>query len=143
MGILIRNALVVTQNDRREVLKGSDVLIEGNRIAKVGKGMHEKAEHVIDASGKAVMPGLVNTHCHLAMTLLRGYADDMHLHDWLEKKIWPREAKLKAADVRAGSMLGCLEMIKGGTTAFADMYFLMDETAAAVEKSGMRANLSH
>ncbi|VVC03849.1 5'-deoxyadenosine deaminase [Candidatus Burarchaeum australiense] len=143
MGILIRNALVLTQNERREVLKDCDVLIEANRIAKVGKGMREKAEHVLDGRGKLVMPGLVNTHTHLAMTLLRGYADDMRLEDWLEKKIWPREAKLKPADVRAGSMLGCLEMIRGGTTSFVDMYFMMGETAAAVEKCGLRANLAH
>jgi len=143
VGILIRNALVLTQNDKRQVLKGHDVLIEGSKIAAVGKGLKEKAEHVLDAKGKLVMPGLVNTHNHLAMTLLRGYGDDMRLQEWLEKRIWPREAKLKAGDARAGAMLGCLEMLKSGTTAFADMYFFMEETAHAVEESGIRANLSY
>jgi len=143
MALLIRNALVVTQNDRREVIEGCDVLIEGNRIAEIGKDIHAKAEQKIDASGKALMPGLVNTHNHMAMALLRGYGDDMVLQEWLEKKIWPREGKLKAGDVYAGSLLACAEMIRGGTTASADMYFFMDEAAKAAEKSGIRANLSY
>jgi 5-methylthioadenosine/S-adenosylhomocysteine deaminase len=143
MALLIRNALVVTQNDQREVIPECDVLIEGNQIAKVGKGLSAKAEQKIDAAGKALMPGLVNTHNHMAMSLLRGYGDDMVLQEWLEKKIWPREGKLKAGDVYAGSLLACAEMIRGGTTASADMYFYMDEAAKAVEKSGMRANLSY
>ncbi|MFA6036473.1 MAG: amidohydrolase [Candidatus Micrarchaeia archaeon] len=143
MAVLIRNALVVTQNDQREVIQGCDVLIEGNRIAKVGRELQAKAEQKIDATGKALMPGLVNTHNHMAMSLLRGYGDDMVLQEWLEKKIWPREGKLKAGDVYAGSLLACAEMIRGGTTASADMYFFMDEAAKAVEKSGMRANLSY
>lgn len=143
MGILIRNALVVTQNARREVLQGADVLIEGNRIAKVGKNIKERAEHVLDASGRALIPGLVNTHNHMAMSLLRGYGDDMRLQEWLERRIWPREAKLKGADVYAGTLLSCAEMLLGGTTASADMYFFMEDAAKAVEKSGLRANLSY
>ncbi|RLG18035.1 N-ethylammeline chlorohydrolase, partial [Candidatus Micrarchaeota archaeon] len=143
MEILVRNAMVLTQNGKRALLKDHDVLIEENKIAKVGKRLGEKAEYVIDGRGKVLMPGLVNTHTHLAMTLLRGYGDDMSLQKWLESKIWPMEAKLKASDVRAGSMLGCLEMIKGGTTSFVDMYFFMEEVARAVDESGMRANLAY
>lgn len=89
------------------------------------------------------MPGLVNTHTHAAMTLFRGYADDLQLAEWLEKHIWPAEAQLTAEDVYKGSLLACLEMIRSGTTSFADMYFFMDETAKAVEASGLRASLSH
>jgi 5-methylthioadenosine/S-adenosylhomocysteine deaminase len=77
------------------------------------------------------------------MTLFRGYADDLQLAEWLQGHIWPAEAQLKAEDVYKGSLLACLEMIKSGTTSFADMYFFMDETAKAVEASGLRASLSH
>lgn len=98
---------------------------------------------MIDAKGSVVMPGLVNTHTHAAMTLFRGYADDLQLAEWLQGHIWPAEAQLKAEDVYKGSLLACLEMIKSGTTSFADMYFFMDETAKAVEASGLRASLSH
>jgi len=98
---------------------------------------------VIDAKNSVVMPGLINTHTHAAMTLLRGYADDLQLSEWLDGNIWPAEARLTAEDVYKGSLLACLEMIKSGTTFFADMYFFMDETSKAVELSGLRASLSH
>ncbi|MCL1829776.1 MAG: amidohydrolase family protein, partial [Oscillospiraceae bacterium] len=101
------------------------------------------ADKIIDAGGSIVMPGLCNTHTHIGMTLLRGYADDMALKNWLEEKIWPAEANLTAEDVYYGSLLGCLEMIRTGTTAFCDMYFFMDETAKAVEKAGIRGCLSY
>ncbi len=144
MSLLVRGAsLVLTQNERREVLRGADVLVEGGRISEVGKvSGRAGAEFVIDGKGKLLMPGLVNAHTHLGMTLLRGYADDMRFHEW-----WAAmrsiEAKLKAPDVYWGSLLGCLEMIRGGTTAFADMYFHMDAVARAVKECGMRANLAY
>jgi 5-methylthioadenosine/S-adenosylhomocysteine deaminase len=112
----------------------------GENIRKVHKG---KAEFIIDADGAIALPGLVNTHTHSAMTLLRGYADDMFLHDWLSQKIWPLEAKLTGDDVYWGTKLACLEMIKSGTTAFNDMYFFMEDTARAVNEMGIRAVLSH
>ncbi|MFH1285603.1 MAG: amidohydrolase [Candidatus Micrarchaeota archaeon] len=141
MGILVKGARIITQNAKREILEG-DVLVEGNEIVEVGK-VKGRVEFEISGKGKLLLPGLVNTHNHVGMTLLRGYADDMPLHDWLTKAIWPREAKLKKEDVYAGSLLGCAEMIRSGTTSFADMYFFMDETAKAVEESGMCALLSH
>ncbi len=101
------------------------------------------AEFIIDASGKIALPGLVNTHTHAAMTLLRGYADDMHLHEWLTEKIWPLEAHLTGEDVYWGTKLACLEMIKSGTVAFNDMYFFMEDAARAVDETGMKAVLSH
>lgn len=143
MSILIRNATVITQNSSREILDNRDVLIEGNRIAKIGKDLKEKAEFKIEGKNKLLIPGLVNTHTHLAMTLFRGYADDAIFWEAWPKKVWPREAKLKGDDVYWGSLLGCLEMIRSGTTCFADMYFFMHETANAVKESGMRANLSY
>jgi len=124
-------------------LKNGTVVIEGGKITEIGEKTKEHAETVIDAKGSVVMPGLVNTHTHAAMTLFRGYADDLQLAEWLEKHIWPAEAQLRAEDVYRGSLLACLEMIRSGTTSFADMYFFMDETAKAVEASGIRASLSH
>ncbi len=143
MSLLIKNASIITQNEKREMLADTDILIEENIITKIAKKIEEETEFVIDARGKFVIPGLANCHTHAAMTLLRGYGDDMQLHDWLEKKIWPREAKLNEKDVYWGSMLACVEMIKTGTTSFADMYFFMDGTAKAVQETGMRANISH
>jgi 5-methylthioadenosine/S-adenosylhomocysteine deaminase len=118
-------------------------LIEGGRIAGVQKEFKRGADIVIDANGKVVMPGLINCHTHLAMTLLRGVADDMELMPWLETKIWPLEKHLNAERVRAGALLGCLEMIKSGTTCFADQYFYMEEVARAVEQAGIRGVLSY
>ncbi|MBI5159126.1 amidohydrolase family protein [Candidatus Micrarchaeota archaeon] len=143
MSLLVKNAAIISQDEKRSVLRGFDILVEGSRIARVAKGIKEKAEFVVDAKGCFVVPGFVNCHNHAAMTLLRGYADDMELHSWLSAKIWPREAKLKEDDVYWGSLLACVEMIRGGTTCFADMYFFMDGIARAVEESGLRANLSH
>ena len=89
------------------------------------------------------IPGLVNTHTHAAMSLLRGYADDMHLQEWLSEKIWPLEAHLTGEDVYWGTKLACLEMIRSGTTAFNDMYFFMKDAARAVDESGIQATFSH
>jgi 5-methylthioadenosine/S-adenosylhomocysteine deaminase len=97
----------------------------------------------LDASGGLVIPGLVNAHTHVAMTLLRGYADDKPLDAWLREDIWPVEAALEPEDVEAGAELGVVEMIRAGTTAFADMYFEIDRTAEVVERAGLRAVLGH
>ena len=102
-----------------------------------------EGDTTLSAVGGLVMPGLVNAHTHVAMTLLRGYADDKPLDAWLQEDIWPAEAALELADVRAGTELGLLEMIKSGTTAFADMYFHMETVAEAVAAAGLRARLSH
>ncbi|MEM3556266.1 MAG: amidohydrolase [Candidatus Micrarchaeia archaeon] len=143
MSILIKNVDVLTQNERREFLRGVDVFIQENRIERIGKNIKEKADFRIDGRGKLALPGLINTHTHLAMTLFRGYADDMGFWEAWPKKVWPKEKKLKGEDVYWGSLLGCMEMIRSGTTGFADMYFFMEETAKAVEKIGMRANLAY
>ncbi|MGB9131966.1 MAG: amidohydrolase family protein [Methanosarcina sp.] len=141
--IIIKNAYVLTMDPNVGDLKNGTVVIEDGKITEIGKNTKESADTVIDAEGSVVMPGLVNTHTHAAMTLFRGYADDLQLAEWLQQHIWPAEAQLTAEDVYKGSLLACLEMIRSGTTSFADMYFFMDETAKAVEASGLRASLSH
>ncbi len=141
--IIIKNAYVLTMDPEMGDLKNGTVVIEDGKITEIAEKTKESAETVIDAKNSVVMPGLVNTHTHAAMTLFRGYADDLQLADWLEGHIWPAEAKLTAEDVYKGSLLACLEMIRSGITSFADMYFFMDETAKAVEASGLRASLCH
>ncbi|PSP27473.1 S-adenosylhomocysteine deaminase [Halobacteriales archaeon QH_2_65_14] len=103
----------------------------------------ENGDESLDASDGLVIPGLVNAHTHVAMTLFRGYADDKELDAWLQEDIWPVEAELQAGDVTAGTKLGIAEMIRSGTTAFADMYFFMPQVAEAVEETGVRALLGH
>ena len=128
--------------------KTADIFIdETGVIAGIGEDTRrdhkDDAEFIIDGDRAIALPGLVNTHTHAAMTLLRGYADDMILQDWLSQKIWPLEAHLTGDDVYVGTRLACLEMIRSGTTAFNDMYFFMDDAARAVDESGIRAVLSY
>lgn len=134
---------MITMDPRRRVFESGSVAIDGNKIVSVGKEYKEKADVIIDARGKVVLPGLINAHTHLSMTLLRGAADDMPLMGWLKTKIWPVEKNLKPEDCYTGALLGCLEMIKSGTTCFADQYFHMDRVAQAVEESGIRGMLSY
>jgi len=140
--ILIKDASwIVTQNPKREILKNNSIYIEGNKIVEIGK-LKTKADITIDGTNKIVIPGLVNAHTHVAMTLFRGVADDLPLMEWLKNYIWPMEAKLKPKDVYYGALLGCLEMIKTGTTCFCDMYLHMKNIANAVLNSGIRGALS-
>jgi 5-methylthioadenosine/S-adenosylhomocysteine deaminase len=120
-----------------------DVLVDREAGEILAVGDVDEGDERLDAAGCLVMPGLVNAHCHAAMTLLRGYADDKPLGAWLQEDIWPAEAELGAADIRAGAELGLVEMIRSGTTAFADMYFHVPEVADAVERAGLRARLGH
>ncbi|PLW97499.1 MAG: chlorohydrolase [Marinilabiliales bacterium] len=120
----------------------SDIYILGNKIEKIEKNIQIQADTIIDGSGKAAIPTFVNGHTHNAMTLFRGFAEDMRLEEWLNEKIWPHEAKLTEQDVYWGSRLGVLEMIKSGTTLFNDMYWHFHGTARAVEEMGIRAVLS-
>ncbi|HEY4611141.1 MAG TPA: amidohydrolase [Ilumatobacteraceae bacterium] len=99
------------------------------------------ARERIDASGLVAMPGLINTHCHAAMTFLRGAAEDVPIANWFNDYIWPMEVNVGAHDVYVGTMVAIAEMIEAGVTSFADHYFFMDEAARAVEESGVRANL--
>lgn len=141
--ILIEDGLIVTMDPDRRIIKRGSLAIEGDRIAVVGGKVEERGDVIIDAKGKVVLPGLINAHTHLSMTLLRGIADDMPLMEWLETKIWPIEKNLRKVDCYHGALLGCLEMIKSGTTCFADQYFFMESVARAVEESGIRGVLSY
>lgn len=130
MSILIKGALI---NGAIQ-----DLYIQGNYIANIGNNLNMAADHIIDGSHKAVIPSFNNGHSHSAMTLLRGYADDMPLQPWLEQKIWPTEAKLNEEDVYWGSKLACLEMIKSGTTMAFDSYHFQPGTSRAFEEMGVR-----
>jgi 5-methylthioadenosine/S-adenosylhomocysteine deaminase len=134
MAILIKNV----QLDCVE----TDVLIEGRRFQRIGAGLQDAADQSIDAAGMAILPTFVNMHTHAAMSLLRSYADDLELHDWLANYIWPLESQLEEEDIYHGTRLACLEMIRSGTTCFNDMYWHFHGTARAVEEMGLRAVLS-
>lgn len=120
----------------------TDIYIENKYIKQIGPALSVTADTEIDGRRKAVIPGFVNTHTHAAMTLFRGFGDDMPLMPWLEEKIWPNEAKLTKEDVYWGAKLACLEMIKSGTTTFFDMYHKFHATAEAAEEMGIRAVIS-
>lgn len=137
---LLRNAEILRTDG--SIVKG-DILINDSKISAVGFVNEDcKADKIIDCTDKLAIPGFVNTHTHAAMTLFRSYADDMLLMDWLQNKIWPAEAKLTADDVYWGTMLAIAEMLKSGTTTFADMYFFMPQVGEAVRESGIRAVLA-
>lgn len=143
--VLIENVIVVPVTGPGEYISHGHIVVEGQYIMRVAAGnpvTREGFDRIIDGRGKLALPGFINTHTHAAMTLLRSYADDLPLMEWLETRIWPLEARLTGEDIYWGSMLCIAEMIKSGTTTFADMYFHMDQVARAVEESGIRASLS-
>ena len=141
--ILIKNALILNPNNDFED-KRQSILIEDNIISQISDEIDEgSAEKVIDASGKILLPGFVNTHTHLSMALFRGLADDLSLDSWLNDHIWPMEANLNGDYCYIGALLGAVELIKSGTTTFSDMYFYMEDVARAVDESGIRAVLSY
>ena len=143
---VIVNGLVVTLDSRATVISNGFVAIDGHRIAAVG-GMAESGgppptRETVDAGGRLVMPGLVNSHTHLPMSLFRGLADDLPLERWLNDYIFPAEARcIDAETVRIGSLLSCAELLLSGTTTCCDGYFFEDQVAAAVLESGMRGIL--
>ena len=140
--ILIKNALILDSNNFID--NPQDVLIENDLISEISNEISsENADKVIDATDKILLPGLVNTHTHLSMTLFRGLADDLSLDEWLNDNIWPVEANLNGYYCYIGALLGAIELIKSGTTTFSDMYFYMEDVAKAVEESGIRAVLSY
>lgn len=126
-----------------KVEEGKNILIEGTRIRSFPEDVKGiSSDEVIDGKGMLALPGLINTHTHVAMTLFRSYADDLALMDWLQNMIWPAEAHLDDDIVYWGSMLAFAEMIRGGTTAFCDMYMFMESCAKAAEKAGIRGNIA-
>ena len=122
-------------------VEAANIFISGDKISKIGGGDVD-GSNVLDGRGKFATPGLVNAHTHASMTLLRSYSDDKSLMDWLQKDIWPVEDKMTRRDIYWGAALAAVEMIRGGTTAFADMYGpCMDEVAKVVDESGLRGSL--
>ena len=139
--ILIKNGLVLTMNPARTIINDGFVAVKGDTITALGPASAEveyRAEQVVDAKGGIIMPGLVNTHTHIAMSGFRGLADDLELMEWLTKHIFPAEATMKREHVYQNSLLSCVEMIMGGTTCVNDMYFYADEVARALKQAGMR-----
>lgn len=145
--ILIKNIDIVTQNKRRQIIKNGAVVVNGDVIEAIGptkkleKEYGKQVKKVINGQGRVALPGLINTHTHLAMSLLRGYADDLSLEDWWQNHIYPIESKFGREEVYWGSLLSMLEMIKSGTTCFVDFYYYEDEVGKAAQEVGMRGIL--
>jgi 5-methylthioadenosine/S-adenosylhomocysteine deaminase len=138
--MLIKDVSIIESG---QLQPGRDILIDGGKITNVGRDLKDESDdEPINGRGKLAIPGLINGHTHLAMTLLRGYADDMELMPWLQEKIWPLEAKINEEDVRWGVKLGCLEQIRFGITCYSDMYYFPDATAQATKEMGLRSFLS-
>src|SRR5262245_15620079 len=146
VSLIINNGIVITVDGTRRVLNPGAVAINGNEIVAVDTPAalagRYKAAQTIDAAGKVVMPGLINTHTHAAMVMFRGLGNDLALMDWLQKYIFPAEAKAVSPEfVRIGTRLADLEMIESGTTTFADMYYFEEEVARATREAGLRGVL--
>lgn len=145
--LIVKAKYILPMNDALEIIQDGFVAITDGKIAAIGqedildKGIAVK--EIIDAGNAIVMPGLINAHTHAAMAYFRGLADDLPLDIWLQKHIWPAEAKYVKPDfVRNSLALACLEMIKSGTTCFSDMYFFQESAAEIVANAGLRALLS-
>lgn len=143
--IWIKNAYVVSMNEQHQVFQGGDVLIEGDKIVAVGWVQPEQVQpdaEVVDAAGKIVMPGLINTHVHLSQQLGRGIGDDVDLLTWLHQRIWPYESTMDLEDSYVSSLACCLELIKSGVTTFAEAGGQeVDGMGRAVQEAGIRAIL--
>jgi 5-methylthioadenosine/S-adenosylhomocysteine deaminase len=146
VAIIVTNGIVVTMNQTRQVIQNGAVVIDGSDIVAIGPAAdltnRFRARQTIDAAGQIVLPGLINTHTHAPMVLYRGLADDLALAEWLDKYIFPAEAKtVSPAFVRAGTRLAALEMIQSGTTTYADMYYFEEEIARETKAAGLRGVL--
>ena len=142
MNILIENVKILTMADG-EVIKNGNIYIENEKIKKITNNKIDFSyDKKIDGKNYLAMPGFVNAHTHVGMSLFRNFSDDVELMTWLNEKIWPLEDKLIAEDVYWASLLSHAEMIMTGTTSFADMYYFEDQTIKALEKSKMRAQIS-
>ncbi|MHB0939501.1 MAG: amidohydrolase [Armatimonadota bacterium] len=142
----LQHVYAVTMDDRFTLIDDATIVVSGERIQYAGPAAEAPAPkpdaRIIDGAGKVALPGLINAHTHLAMTLFRGAADDLPLKTWLEEKIWPVEAHITPEDVYWASLLGIAEMLRAGVTTFSDMYWHVETVADAVRESGIRACLS-
>jgi len=146
--LMVKGATIVTMDSNRRVLENGFLAVRGDEIIAIGqdaaagfpKGI--TAKQSIDASGKLIIPGLINGHTHIPMVLMRGLKDDVTLDDWLRKFIFPAEARNVTEEyVRWGSRLALAEMIRSGTTTFADMYYFEDAEAEETKAAGLRGVL--
>ena len=147
MNILIKNCNLISVNPEREQYEqGVDILIDNNLIKAIGENLAEAGigtvDKVIDATGKVVMPGLINTHSHIPMSIFKENLDGYSLQEWLTQKIWPAEDKLTDEDIYNASMMSFREMVRTGTTTIVDMYFMQDNIIKAAEDTGVRVELT-
>ena len=143
MDTLFSNVTAVTMNERFDVLYSAFVGVTDGKISYIGRSAPEEApQQIVDGTGMVLMPGLINCHTHLPMTILRGYADDYDLKTWLEDYIFPREDRLDDRAVKAGALLGIAECLRFGVTSVSEMYDHIGAIAEAVAESGIKANLS-
>ncbi len=143
MELLLKNcAQILTQNNTRNILRDKDILIKDGKITDIGKNLSTTGK-TIDCKDKLAMPGLINTHNHLAMSLFKGYGDDMPLDKWLQEKIWPAEAKLDDDSVKYGTLFALIEMLKTGTTCFNDMYISSEAVLLAARSTGIRGFVAY
>lgn len=139
MKILIKKCNLISMSENRKKYEPNmDILIEDNKIKRIDRNINEDCEKVINASGKVVMPGLINTHSHISMSIFRETVDGLKTQDWLTKKIWPMEDKLTNEDIYYATMLSCIEMIETGCTCINDMYFMTEDIIKAALESGVR-----
>src|SRR5437879_9181830 len=145
MGLFLKDCdWVITQNPEREILRNSSISIDdGGTIRDMGITQGSGKDEVIDCRGKVLIPGLINTHTHLSMTLFRGYADDLELQQWLEKKIWPLEKRLTGEMCYFGALLGAMEMTRNGTTSTVDMDVHCEDDARDIEGARLNGKQHH
>lgn len=145
MKILIKNCNLISMNlkePENKIQKNMDILIENEKIIKISKNIKDSVEKVIDGTEKIVMPGLINTHAHVPMSIFRETVDGYITQDWLTQKIWPIEAKLTEEDIYFASMLSYIEMIYSGTTTINDMYFMQNKIVDAALDTGVRLQVT-
>ena len=144
MKILIKNCnLISMDNSRPKIENNIDILIEENKIKKIEKNINSEENYkTIDATNQYVLPGFINTHTHIGMSIFRETVDGLKLQDWLSKKIWPIEDNLTAENIYYSSLYSCIEMIKTGTTTVNDHYFFPESVISAISKSGMRGEVT-
>src|SRR5512134_1369659 len=144
--LIVHNGIIITVDGNRRILNPGSIAVNGTDIVAIDTpaniSARYKAADTIDATGKVVMPGLINTHTHAAMVMYRGLGNDLALMDWLQKYIFPAEARTVSPEfVRVGTRLAALEMIQSGTTLFADMYYFEEEVARVTKAAGLRGVL--
>ena len=144
MKTLIKNCNLISMDNSRPKLENNvDILIEETKIKKIEKDISEEnIDKLINAENKYVLPGFINTHAHIGMSIFRETVDGLKLQDWLSKKIWPIEDNLTEQDIYYSSLYSCIEMIKTGTTTVNDHYFFPESVISAISKSGMRGEVT-